>query len=54
MDNLFFVYLKLYPGKADLILSAIKKGIEAADSSHLKGKDRTDEINIHILDTLDP
>lgn len=54
MNNLFYVYLKLYPGKTDLILSAIGKAIEAADSLHMEGKERIDQINCHILDALDP
>lgn len=53
MKNLFFAYLRLYPGKADLILNAIKNGIDKSDSLHLTGKDRLDEINSHILDALD-
>lgn len=53
MDDLFFVYLNLYPGKADIILNAIKTGIAEADLSHLKGRDRTEKISSHILDALD-
>lgn len=54
MDNLFYVYLKLYPGKADTILEAIKSGIAEADSLHMEGKERIGQINCHILDALDP
>ena len=53
MDNLFYVYLNLYPGKADVIINAIKSGIEEADILHMEGKDRIDEINSHILNSLD-
>lgn len=53
MDNLFYVYLNLYPGKADIILNAIKMGIAEADTSHMEGKDRTEAISSHILDALD-
>ena len=51
--DLFSVYLNLYPGKADIILNAIKAGIAEADTTHLKGKDRTDTISSHIMDALD-
>lgn len=51
--DLFYVYLNLYPGKADIILNAIKAGIAEADTTHLKGKDRTDTISSHIMDALD-
>jgi hypothetical protein len=53
MDNLFCTYLKLYPGKADVIMDAIRSGIESADNQCIKGRDREDEINSHILDALD-
>lgn len=53
MDNLFFTYQTLYPGKTDVILDAIKKGIEVADSMRMEGKDRINEINSHIMDALD-
>lgn len=51
--NLFYVYLNLYPGKADIILDAIKNGLAEADTTHLKGKDRTDTISSHIMDALE-
>lgn len=53
MDNLFFVYQALYPGKENVIIDAIKKGIEKADILNITGKERIDEISSHILDALD-
>lgn len=53
MDNLFYIYLNLYPGKADIILNAIKKGIEKADILRIEGKDRTEAISNHIINALD-
>lgn len=40
MNDLFYIYLSLYPGKADIILDAIRRGIEEADLLHMTGKDR--------------
>lgn len=54
MENLFYSYLHLYPGKADVILNAIAKGISDADAQRMTGKERIDEITSHTLDTLDP
>lgn len=54
MQDLFYSYLHLYPGKADVILNAIAKGISIADAQHMTGRERTDEITSHILDALDP
>lgn len=53
MDNLFYIYLKLYPGKADTILDAICRGIETADALDMTGKDRNAVIDGFILESLD-
>lgn len=52
-NNLFYEYLRLYPGKQDYIMNAIKKGIMIADSEGLTGKDRNECIEAEILDALD-
>ena len=54
MQNLFYSYLHLYPGKADVILKAIAEGVSAADAQRMTGRERIDEITSHILDALDP
>lgn len=54
MQNLFYSYLQLYPGKADVILDAISEGISEADDRHMTGKERDDEVTGYILDALDP
>lgn len=53
MNNLFYIYLSLYPGKADIILDAIHRGIEEADSLHMTGKKRNAVISSFILESLD-
>lgn len=53
MDDLFYVYRNLYPGQENIIIDAIKKGIEKADILNITGKERIDEISSHILDALD-
>lgn len=53
MENLFFAYLRIYPGKKDIIMDAISKGIADADRLQLTGKDRIDKVNSHILVALD-
>lgn len=52
-NKLFYIYLSLYPGKADVIHSAISRGIEKADMQCLEGKERQDCIECEILDALD-
>lgn len=52
MNNLFYIYLSLYPSKADIILDAIRRGIEEADSLHMTGKKKEccdQQLHLRIL-----
>lgn len=53
MNNLFYIYLSLYPDKADIIFDAIRRGIEEADSLYITGKKRNAVISSFILESLD-
>ncbi len=53
MDNLFYIYLKLYPVKADPILDAICSWIESADALDMTGKDRNAVIDGFILESYE-
>lgn len=53
-NDLFFTYNRLYPGKADLIISAINDGEKETDAMGLSGKEKQDYIESKILDRVDP
>ena len=54
MNNIFYTYLRLYPGKADVILSAMNRAAAEADNLRLTGRSREDYIEGEVLDAVDP
>lgn len=52
MTNLFFTYLKLYPGKADIINAAIIEAKEDAAAQHLTEKETISLAEGYILAEL--
>lgn len=52
-NNLFYTYLRLYPGKADVIMHAIKNGQFKAEIANADEKERLEIIECEILDALD-
>ena len=52
--TLFFTYNRLYPGKADIIISAINQASDEGEKMNLTGKELQDYIEEKILDRVDP
>lgn len=52
MNALFATYIRLYPGKEDVIFAAIAKGDEVAQVKGLTGKAYLDELECAVLDVL--
>lgn len=53
MNSLFYTYLKLYPGKADVIMNAIREGEEHAHAlGYTEESDIQECVEYAILDAL--
>lgn len=53
MMDLFYTYLRLYPGKADVIRKAMADGEKEVQAQGLAGKEAQDLTEAYILDALD-
>lgn len=54
MQNIFFTYNRLYPGKADIIHDAIRNASIEGENMGLSGKALNDYVESEVLDKVDP
>ena len=52
-NDLFYTYLRLYPGKADVIRTAMDRGYAMAKKNGITGSEADAYAESEILDALD-
>lgn len=51
---MFATYIRLYPGKGDVIADAMDLGESIAANMGLTGKEYSDRVEAEVLDAVDP